>query len=105
MTNSVALALLIGICLGSGACGRTPEPTPAVADQAAVVDCSEAASKAKAEPDAFCDVLCSVPGGVEECPVGVPCRERPQRSSIENVQNPVERSLCERRNAACERER
>jgi hypothetical protein len=25
------------------------------------------------DPAASCDVLCAVPGGVDECPVGTPC--------------------------------
>lgn len=54
-------------------------------------------SEVECEPDEepseeLCAVLCEVPGGVEECPVGTPCRARaPAPGEPEAV---VRGSLC-----------
>jgi hypothetical protein len=77
----------------------TSEPVLGV-EERGVVDCSEAADQARDQPDAYCDLLCRVPGGVDECPVGTPCSARAQTTRAEEdvVDSP---SVCSERLRSC----
>ena len=71
------------------------------AEENPVVDCTGAADAALPNPDALCAVLCQVPGGVDECPVGTPCpRDAPAPADVDQ-QNAVQQSLCERADPVC----
>lgn len=83
------------------ACATSEPASPPLSEQRGVVDCSYAEEEASDEPDAYCDVLCSVPGGVDECPLGRPCRERaqPTRAHEDVVDSP---SVCNEKLRSCE---
>ena len=64
MTRGLQLGLL---ALTLAACARsTNVPNPRDSDEAAPTEASELSATS-------CQVLCAVPGGVDECPVGTPC--------------------------------
>lgn len=97
----MALRCALWMLVFSAACASSEPVSPPPSQQRGVVDCSAAAEEAAAAPDAYCDVLCSVPGGVDECPLGIPCRDRaqPTRAEEDVVDS---RSVCNERLRSCE---
>lgn len=77
------------VLLGLIACGRErTADKPIAVPGASEVECAPEPS------EELCAVLCRVPGGVEECPVGTPCPDR--AAEQEETETLVQKSLCSR---------
>jgi hypothetical protein len=91
-----ALAAMLMAC-------QAPDRAPAPASNpprhdAPTVDCAPDKKSPSNEQDGICAVLCGIPGGVEECPVGTPC---PRDGSAKNGQGAnLDQSLCARAGSA-----
>lgn len=83
-----ALAAALMACQGPD---RAPAPNSQQHD-ASTVDCAPDKNPPSDGQDTACAVLCGIPGGVEECPVGTPC---PRDGTAKDGQGAsLDQSLC-----------
>jgi hypothetical protein len=79
------------------ACSQKSTPNaPASPEDLHVARC--ASESDDPEPTEACALLCRVPGGVDECPVGTPCPVDPPNDG--DGQSVIHKSLCARADTA-----
>jgi hypothetical protein len=88
------------LCLALFACGgKSPGSVPAASvDSPDPSSCASESGEGEGDSDELCALLCQVPGGVEECPAGTPCRSR--APSAIDPQTAIDDNLCLRKDTA-----
>jgi hypothetical protein len=100
MYGFIARALVFGLVplLSLAGCRGNDAPTPSTpfAD-APVIDCTDNNAPSGEQSDELCALLCAVPGGLEECPVGKPCQPAPRSVfTAEGRQAAAASAVCKR---------